>query len=299
MHRLVRILGLGSFIGAGVWHFVWHYWWEAVRAWLYERGFHMMNPYLFGITAEQMLHWGPTLSFLGAGIILFWMTSPTAPAMTPEPTPRPGRFYRLARELRARYINAPPRSVEMVGLDFVVEGNEAQRDITRLLNALGTEIRKLGKHAVWHGRVLNFIQDPRHQRRLYSRVARYWNAHADKLDEATQLMRVIGNLIISAQSNSLQNTPVTSKADYLALISLSAVISDTHDIALTSAGEVEGLVGAALSLRGRTGELDVAADRLSESVTALTAEIRRYAARCRETGALGLNRANEFAHLYE
>jgi hypothetical protein len=86
--RAYVLAAFSSFLGAGLWHH-WHHWfWELVRAWFYERGFHVMNPVLFGITAEQFFHWGPTLAFVGVGGVLFYKTWPRGPSVEQLP-PQP------------------------------------------------------------------------------------------------------------------------------------------------------------------------------------------------------------------
>jgi hypothetical protein len=67
-----RYFGLASILAAAIWHLRW----EAIRAWLFDQGFHFMNPYLFGITADQIFHWGPALAFVSLGVGLFYKTSP-------------------------------------------------------------------------------------------------------------------------------------------------------------------------------------------------------------------------------
>jgi hypothetical protein len=67
---LMRRIALGSFIGSAAWHFGW----EAVRAWLYERGFHFVNPYLFGIPLGSLVHYGVMIVLVAIGLWLFWKT---------------------------------------------------------------------------------------------------------------------------------------------------------------------------------------------------------------------------------
>lgn len=68
----MRRFALGSILGGAAWHFGW----EAVRAWLYEQGFHVVNPYLFGIQFGSILHYGITAALVGLGCWLFWKTQP-------------------------------------------------------------------------------------------------------------------------------------------------------------------------------------------------------------------------------
>jgi hypothetical protein len=71
----------------------WHFGWEAVRAWLYEQGFHVVNPYLFGIQLSWILHYGVTLALVGLGLWLFWRTRPNSPKNTPHQSALPNADF--------------------------------------------------------------------------------------------------------------------------------------------------------------------------------------------------------------
>ena len=282
-----RYLGLISFVAAAIWHLRW----EAVRAWLFEQGFHLMNPYLFGITPNQALHWGPSLALVATGGWFFWKTRPTtAMDSVGVSTSRRDKFYRQTEEIRKRYVDVPPSAIEKDGLDFVVEGSQAQRDSTRILNLLGTEIRQLGKFAARQSWWLAITRDPAAQRRLYSRVAAYWNSHSEKLEEATVLFRNIFPVIIESQRRMIEDTAVLSKAEYFTLKEFATAVAGTHDAALGSVVHLEGLSGSALSLRGRTGELNAAANRISTAMSSLVQEIRKHAADCKAIETLALKK---------
>jgi len=72
-----RIFGVLSFVGAALWPLLW----EFVRSLFYERGSHMLAPFIDSITLEQIVHWGPTVGLTFLGLWLFWKTRPeeTAP----------------------------------------------------------------------------------------------------------------------------------------------------------------------------------------------------------------------------
>jgi hypothetical protein len=58
--------GLLTFLASAAWL----YRWEAIRAWLYERAFHVMER----IGSDQLVHWGLPVLLVITGVILFWKT---------------------------------------------------------------------------------------------------------------------------------------------------------------------------------------------------------------------------------
>src|SRR6266498_1918237 len=73
-----RVVGLVSFLGANLWA----WFWEFIRSLFYERGSHMLSPFIDEVTLDRILHWGPPAIFAGIGLFLFWHTRPRA---TPAP----------------------------------------------------------------------------------------------------------------------------------------------------------------------------------------------------------------------
>jgi hypothetical protein len=61
-----RIGGLVSFLFAALWA----YRYEALRAYLYGRGFDAMS----SMELDSLLHWGVPLALAGLGLVLFWKT---------------------------------------------------------------------------------------------------------------------------------------------------------------------------------------------------------------------------------
>jgi hypothetical protein len=61
-----------SLFGAAFWQWLL----EFIRSLFYERGSHMLAPYLDNITLDQFFRWGPTIGFPLLGLFLFWHTSP-------------------------------------------------------------------------------------------------------------------------------------------------------------------------------------------------------------------------------
>src|SRR3954468_4612343 len=104
---MLRRWALGSILGGAAWHFGW----EIVRAWLYEQGFHVVNPYLFGIQLSWVLHYGVTAVLVGLGLWLFWKTGRRPASAGASAAPRRDKFYRQTAEFRARYIDAPPSTI--------------------------------------------------------------------------------------------------------------------------------------------------------------------------------------------
>jgi hypothetical protein len=68
-----RIFGAIS-IGAAA---LWPIFWEFVRSLFYERGSHMLTPFINSITMDQIVHWGPTVGLAFLGLFLFCKTRPT------------------------------------------------------------------------------------------------------------------------------------------------------------------------------------------------------------------------------
>lgn len=64
-----KFLGLFNFVVAASWPLRW----ELVRAWFFEQGFHMLNPYLFAIDSDWLWHWAPSIFFASLGI---WLCYP-------------------------------------------------------------------------------------------------------------------------------------------------------------------------------------------------------------------------------
>jgi hypothetical protein len=67
-----RIFGGLSLVGAALWPLLW----EFVRSLFYERGSHMLTPFINSITMDQIVHWGPTVGLSFLGLWLFWKTAP-------------------------------------------------------------------------------------------------------------------------------------------------------------------------------------------------------------------------------
>jgi hypothetical protein len=81
---------------------IWPLRWEVVRAWFLEQGFHLVNPYLFGIvTGDQILHWGPSLAFVAMGSWLFYKTRPRTQdeQQLPQAGEKPGHFEETKRSV--------------------------------------------------------------------------------------------------------------------------------------------------------------------------------------------------------
>jgi hypothetical protein len=76
-----RIFGAIS-IGAAA---LWPIFWEFVRSLFYERGSHMLTPFINSITMDQIVHWGPTIGLSFLGIWLFWKTGPEKKTIRPIP----------------------------------------------------------------------------------------------------------------------------------------------------------------------------------------------------------------------
>jgi hypothetical protein len=60
-----RVVGLGGYVISAAWVFRW----EAVRAFLYDRGFHVI-----GSLQEELFHWGIPAGLVLVGSYLFWFT---------------------------------------------------------------------------------------------------------------------------------------------------------------------------------------------------------------------------------
>jgi hypothetical protein len=84
-----RIIGFVSFCAASLWA----YFWEFFRSLLYERGSHLLTPWLNSVAADQILRWVPAIGFAGIGAFLFWKTRSRTPsqqlptAQIPPPLP--------------------------------------------------------------------------------------------------------------------------------------------------------------------------------------------------------------------
>jgi hypothetical protein len=73
-----RIFGGLSFVGAALWTLSW----EFVRSLFYERGSHMLTPFINSITMDQIVHWGPPIGLSFVGGWLFWTTRAKGNATT-------------------------------------------------------------------------------------------------------------------------------------------------------------------------------------------------------------------------
>ena len=105
---LMRRFALGSMFGGAAWHFGW----EIVRAWLYEQGFHVVNPYLFGIPLSAILHYGVTAALVGLGLWLFWKTREKSVTGESAPAAKPA----LRLSLFGGYVFTPNEAPGFTGL---------------------------------------------------------------------------------------------------------------------------------------------------------------------------------------
>jgi hypothetical protein len=65
-----RLAGLVLWLSAALWA----WWWEFIRSLVYERGSHIVTPFIESPSLDQILRWGPPLAFAGVGGLLFWKT---------------------------------------------------------------------------------------------------------------------------------------------------------------------------------------------------------------------------------
>jgi len=87
-----RIFGGLSLVGAALWPLFW----EFVRSLFYERGSHMLTPFINSITMDQIVHWGPTVGLSFLGLWLFWATRAKENATTTKTELNPslaGAFF--------------------------------------------------------------------------------------------------------------------------------------------------------------------------------------------------------------
>jgi hypothetical protein len=69
-----------AWLGAALWAWLW----EFVRSLLYERGSHVVTPFIESVSLDQFLHWGPPLAFAAVGGFLFWKMRPTETVAQPS-----------------------------------------------------------------------------------------------------------------------------------------------------------------------------------------------------------------------
>lgn len=196
---------------------------------------------------------------------------------------RPSAWDRKTKLLRAKYIESPrDPNREREFLDYSVEMNKVQKDLVTLLNLAQDEIKNLGDFSARLAKRAKPIQDPEKQWRLYSAAAAYWNSHAHKIEDATTIVRAIANELIATQNGAISKFNFQSPDSVIELGKFAEILGSTHSSALTAISQLELLSGAALGLQGRTGELNIAANRVSTATNNLNAEFLRYGLACKE-----------------
>ncbi len=108
---MARIGGLvGWLFGA-----LWLYRWEAIRAFLYEKGFDAMS----SVASETLTHWGVPILFAGIGTFLFWKTGDSGfPDWEAELS-----YLRIPLHVAARRVYEAAEKANV--LDFLISSNDS------------------------------------------------------------------------------------------------------------------------------------------------------------------------------
>jgi hypothetical protein len=195
---------------------------------------------------------------------------------------QPSDWDRKTKSLRAKYITSPrDPNREREFLDYSIEMKEVQKDLVTLLNLAQDEIKKLGDFSARFAKRIKPTQDPQKQWRLYSSVAAYWNGHSQRIEDATMIVRAIANELIAIQHGAIRNFNFQSEASFVELEEFARILGTTHSSGLGAISKLELLSAASLRLRGRTGKLNLAADRVSMATNSLNSEFMRYSVACK------------------
>jgi hypothetical protein len=164
---LRRLFGLASFLAGSLWIFSW----EFVRSLFYERASHMLNPYIEGVTLDQVTHWGPPTVLTVVGLWLFFKTRSKAAINTRGALPaemstmkgqdvaadrfvqNPNEYFALSLNVSKIWIQMPRLKESLIHInidvfnanadDIYLKGINGYISLTRM-NRSGSAAKRLG-----------------------------------------------------------------------------------------------------------------------------------------------------------
>jgi hypothetical protein len=178
-------------------------------------------------------------------------------------------------------------------LDFIVEGNAASNDITKIFTRLGKDAARLGRTMSFYTGVVPRVQNFTIRRWLASRVARKLSRFSDRMRQDTLSIQGARQRVQNTYVPWIETANVNTEADVEALRSFASAAEYSLNGTLGMASAAEGARATMVSLRGMSRDLNAASDAVSSAIDDLISELRAFCGVCEHLRDTANRRAQE------
>lgn len=172
-------------------------------------------------------------------------------------------------------------------LDYIVDGEQAIKDISRSLVKIAKETQKIGKKANRYTFVLRFVQSFKWRRKLIGRFSRHMSRYADRLFNYSKLIGRINPLIRTNCHSLMSVSDVTTGQQKEDLRGFIESMNNTAGAANRAIIVLKDYRKSVTSLRGVSGDLNAASTKLSTSIGSLIGKLKNYKNVCAELVSSG------------
>jgi hypothetical protein len=167
-------------------------------------------------------------------------------------------------------------------LDFILDGVQALKDVTTILNASNKETANFSKRILSYTSRFASTKNLHKKRKILIDAASYINSYSANIKKAAALIEQATIVIRETQIGFLEKAPVGTRSAVEELITYRTVLRTTAEAATKSALQIDGMRQASLALKGVSGELNEASTNLFSVLSALIEKIERYSEMARE-----------------
>lgn len=187
-----------------------------------------------------------SITYQGARLIDFWKN-------------------RRANELRERYLDT--ESTEEKGfLDFIVEGNQALKDITKIIIIVGKETERLGRQIGRHARRVDRTNDLGEKRKKIEAAANTMSLYSLKLTDLSNDLRKVTKAFRNNLKNFILQAKIQTDKEKQDLTEFIDAIKGVKANVPKTREELSAFRKTTMSLMGVSGQLNVASQRQGSAI---------------------------------
>jgi hypothetical protein len=183
--------------------------------------------------------------------------------------------FRATREerLKQRYLQ-PLKKPDGDMLDWLVDGQQAMEDLTKAVTRIGNETRRFANGISKFGSRLPYITNFKLRRRYLSKTARFINSYSEKVQNTANFMGSVMPVIAENQIKFINGNPGTEGLENLA-----KVVGETAtNVLKQTIVQLQGMRKSADGIKGISGDLNVASERLQMVMGDLIQKVEDFGA---------------------
>jgi len=181
---------------------------------------------------------------------------------------------RATRELRERYLEVPPNDDKGL-LDFIVEGEQAVQDITKIMASIGKDTNRLRKQIPKYTRRLGRTKNSQKQLKIVATTANAMSTYAHRLDEYNPTLTLVTNILRDSYKHYIMEQNIDSDEDRKSLEEFIISLETGQAEIPTTLNVMSEFRDTTTALKGISGELNGAIIRQTTALGRLIGNLKK------------------------